>query len=109
MGIPYLHKLRFQEPKLSEISLVWPFESGFTSDPLADTNAQILYTEIWPSLVERPKKDKIPDREQVRTYLSWLRIQQAASTLGNYFDTPTGLTKKDIKACINEEGWVLGA
>lgn len=109
MGLPYLYKLRFKEAKLRKHSAVWPFETGFSADPLAATEAFILYGEIWPSLVDRPHKDRIPDREQVTYYLKWLRQQQREQQLSKLFDTPTGLSQKEIKACIKEEGWILGA
>lgn len=109
MGIPYLYKLRFLEEQLRDISLVWPFETGFSTDPLGANGAQIVYAEIWPSLVDRPKKDEIPDREQVRCYLDWLRAMQAENCLKDLFDVPDLLSKKEVKMCINEEGWILGA
>lgn len=109
MGIPYLYQLRFEDELLRNHSLVWPFESGFTTDPLGPTKDLILHAEIWPSLVERPRKDKIPDREQVKAVLNWLRNHQDEGTLATLFDTPSGLTKKQIKTCVKEEGWILGA
>lgn len=108
MGIPYLYRLRFLEKKLKDHGCVWPFESGFSPDPLSAAQDLILYTEIWPSLVDRPKKDKIPDREQVRVYLDWLRRRQAANRLAKLLDRPAGLTDEQVRDCVREEGWVLG-
>ena len=34
-------------------------------------HGQVVFAEIWPSLIPRPKKDSIPDREQVKVYLQW--------------------------------------
>jgi len=108
MGIPYLHDLRFGDEQLAPHSKVWPFETDFTAEPLGGADDLILHAEIWPSLVDRPKRDKIPDREQVRYYLRWLLEHQAAGTLGELFNLPEGLTPKDHKRCVREEGWVLG-
>ncbi len=109
MGIPYLYRLRFEDKLLRNHSLVWPYESGFTTDPLTPTDDLILHAEIWPSLADRPKKDPIPDREQVKAMITWLRRHQRADTLAALFDTPEGLSNGEVKACVKEEGWILGA
>lgn len=107
-AIPYLHQLRFGDEILAKHSQVWPFETGFTQQPLADKDTFILHAEIWPSLVKRPGEDSIPDREQVRSVAHWLMQQQAAEKLLPLFDVPKKLGKKDRKICEREEGWVLG-
>lgn len=108
MGIPYLYRLRFLETTLKDHGLVWPFESGFGEEPLSETNDLLLYAEIWPSLIERPNKDSIPDREQVKTYVKWLLARQKGGTLGQLFAQPAGLSPEEEIASIREEGWVLG-
>jgi hypothetical protein len=39
----------------------------------------------------------------------WAAESDRAGTLGKYFDTPAGLTPEQVRACVEEEGWVLGA
>ncbi len=107
-ALPYLYKLRFGDATLAKHSLVWPFETGFTAEPLATEDQLILHAEIWPSLVARPGKDLIPDREQVQSVARWLMQQQAEEKLLPLFDVPSKLDKKDRKICEREEGWVLG-
>lgn len=107
-AIPYLYSLRFEDEKLSNHSKVWPFETGFSTNPLPEPEDLIIHAEIWPSLVDRPRKDKIPDREQVRSLARWLVSRQQSGTLTELFDAPDGLSRKDLKRCIREEGWVLG-
>ena len=108
MGIPYLYQLRFGDKVLAKHSKVWPFETGFTQKPLTNKEDLILHAEIWPSLIKRPGKDKIVDREQVKSLTNWLLNQQAKGELNAYFDEPKDLKKKELKVCVKEEGWVLG-
>lgn len=108
MGIPYLYQLRFTDPVLVEHSKVWPFDTGFTDSPLSEPEDLILHAEIWPSLIERPRLDEIPDREQVVNLVNYLRERQRAGTLAELFDTPAGLKRRQLKTCVREEGWVLG-
>ncbi len=107
-AIPYLQQLRFEDPLLAPHSLVWPFETGFTRQPLQGEAALILHAEIWPSLIERPGEDPIADREQVQYVAKWLLHTQAEGKLAAYFDLPKELDQKAAKKCREEEGWVLG-
>lgn len=108
MGIPYLYQLRFVDSALAHHSKVWPFDTGFTPNPLSEPEDLILHSEIWPSLIERPRKDAIPDREQVKMLVHYLKNRQSSGTLAELFARPAGLSLEEEKACVREEGWVLG-
>jgi hypothetical protein len=51
----------------------------------------------------------IRDRAQVRAMCEWAAECDQAETLGQYFNMPAGLNQQQAKACVEEEGWVLGA
>jgi len=104
LGIPYLYHLRFEHPKLADCTKVWPFETGLHWP----NEGQIVLAEIWPSVIERPRKDSIPDREQVRTYLRWLRAAQQDGSLYQIFSGSDSISQKDRKRIENHEGWILG-
>ncbi len=101
-GIPLLHRLRFETEGLRGQSAIWPFESLPGYGPCA------VHAEIYPSLVERPGRDRIPDREQVRTYVRWLQSRQEGGLLSELLAVPYELDKKRRKQVRNHEGWVLG-
>ena len=110
LGIPTLCKLR-DDPKLSSISRVWPFETGFTPTPISKAGPFILHVEIWPGIVRDPLDPNIPirDQAQVRAYVSWLARLDSKGHLCKLFDTPEGLSEEALRDCINEEGWLFGA
>ncbi|MEM6396089.1 MAG: hypothetical protein AAF741_07055 [Bacteroidota bacterium] len=104
LGIPYLYDLRFMNPKLKGKVRVWPFETGLEYPQ----EGEVVVAEIWPSLIERPMKDDIPDREQVKTYIKWLRLAQQNGELADYFSGPKKSTARDRKQIVKHEGWILG-
>lgn len=105
LGIPYLYDMRFKHKQLADQTRVWPFETGLCYPE----DVGVVMAEIWPSLIERPKKDSIPDREQVRTFVRWLRIAQANGTIESLFSGPEkGLLPKEVKRVEKHEGWILG-
>lgn len=101
-GIPYLRELRFAAGRVGERSRVWPFER-----PLEE-GAGVLHAEIYPSLLQLPGRDRIPDREQVRTYVRWLQDRQGAAELAGLLAVPYFLPKKARRRVRRHEGWVLG-
>lgn len=51
----------------------------------------------------------VTDQLQVRFMCEWARTEDAAGTLARRFDTPPGLAEEQVKTCVDEEGWILGA
>lgn len=100
LGIPRVHYLR-HHPGLKEVSAVWPFEGGG-----ADAGARIVHAEIYPSLVPRLNKHPIADRDQVYSYVHWLRERHAAGELKELMDAPWPAGAR--KRVIRHEGWILG-
>jgi hypothetical protein len=115
LGMPRVYHLR-QHPALADVSRVWPFETGFSPTPGGDDRPRVLHAEIWPGVVDARTQallaadpSLIRDRAQVRAMCEWAAESDRAGTLGKYFDTPAGLTPEQVRACVEEEGWVLGA
>lgn len=107
LGIPGVLGLAKQAEHLNAISRVWPFDTDFgAAIPLH--GACILHAEIYPSLLSLAGKDKIIDREQVKTYVKWLRDEQSAGRLSAWLAGPADLTKRERKQVLRHEGWVLG-
>ncbi len=103
LGIPVLRRLR-DHPELAEVSRIWPFEIGG-----GDAGAgKIVHAEIYPSLLPRPGRDPIPDREQVDTYVAWLQARQRAGELENLLERPWGEKAGMHQRVTEHEGWVLG-
>lgn len=107
LGIPRVYQL-LKEKKLKDHSLVWPFETQFAQDLPQGTRPLIVHAEIYPSFQKIAGKDKIVDRAQVRAYFQWLQQQQAAGKLLKQLAGPTDLSKKERRAVLEHEGWVLG-
>lgn len=109
IGIPAVCELR-DDPELSGYSHVWPFETGFTTNPTPREGPFILHAEIFPSNLSHPLEEGlIQDRAQVRAVARWLSETDEAGELGSYFATPTALALEKIEACVQEEGWILGS
>jgi len=115
VGIPRLNYLRFHDD-LSQYSKVWPFETGFTQEPVPKQGPFILHAEIWPGIVRREivtrlvEKDHfIRDQAQVRTMCEWASKSDDINELESFFSPPEGLNDGQIKQCVEEEGWILGA
>lgn len=110
-GIPHLSSLRFH-PALSAASTVWPFETGWATEPdgwLGD-GVKIVHAEIYPS-VRKPCADAIKDRGQVRAMWQWARDLDACGDLWRWFSAPADVragSACDV-AIREEEGWILGA
>ncbi|KKQ36859.1 MAG: Precorrin-8X methylmutase [Candidatus Woesebacteria bacterium GW2011_GWA1_37_7] len=82
VGIPIVCQLRDDE-ELSRYSKVWPFETGFTKDPVGKGPC-ILHCEIWPGNIplELDKKIEIRDQAQVKAVVSWLSWLDDKNQLG---------------------------
>jgi len=114
-GIPYVNRLR-RNPQLTKFSRVWPFETGFTPNPIPNQGPFILHAEIWPGVVEQRVRDlvraepgMIRDKAQVRAMCRWAAENDNQGALGKFFSIPRNLSQQQIQICVEEEGWVLGA
>ena len=115
VGIPCLSSLR-GATRLRDYSKVWPFETGFTTDPCPGSGPYVLHAEIWPGVVKLQTNNfmntnsrMIRDRAQVRAMCEWASGLDEEGTLAGYFGPPKGLTPGLVSLCVEEEGWVLGA
>ena len=107
LGIPRVYQLTFGHGHLAECSHVWPFTTRFAKR-LPEKRPCVLHAEIYPSMLPLSGKDAIPDRAQVRTYVNWLREEQAAGRMVRHLVGPPDLTAKERKRAYRHEGWVFG-
>jgi uncharacterized OB-fold protein len=113
VGIPRVHWLR-HHPSLQHVSRVWPFETGFTSNPAPAEGPFVLHAEIWPGIVnarldqEIRETNAIRDQAQVRLMCRWAAELDREGQLGAQFDVPHGLTPAEIQQVVEEEAWILG-
>lgn len=113
VGIPHVHGLRF-DPAFKEHSLVWPFETGFSTKSLIDDRRPlIVHTEIWPGTVEAAVRahqaGRIRDQVQVEQLCLWAAREDTAGRLGRFFEPPQHLSEHERRHCVAEEGWIFGA
>lgn len=107
-GIPVLNSLRFSSG-LESISRVWPFETGFTPEPVPATGPFILHAEVWPGILDNLDVG-LRDQVQVRELARQLRRWDESGQLGGYLDRPKEMVSDEqAKACVEEEGWILGS
>jgi hypothetical protein len=110
-GIPYVSRLR-HAPGLDAVSRVWPFETGFTEEPVGVTGPAVVHAEIWPSLANPYLRsgDSPKDRAQVLAMLRWICWLDTRSELPALFNPRLGTdtSAEDVRACVEEEGWILG-
>lgn len=114
VGIPRVAQLR-HGTVLAPFSKVWPFETGFVPTPSPAAGPFVLHAEVWPVLFHNDVQAQlsadpqlVPDQAQVRVLCLWAERTDAAGQLGAFFDTPKGLGDPDVRACVEEEGWILG-
>jgi precorrin-8X/cobalt-precorrin-8 methylmutase len=108
LGIPRLAALRYDR-ELVDCSLVWPFETGLSLDP-ERPRPSVLHCEIWPRVIDvdaTSAPSGTLDEAQVMGLVQWAWALDAVGGLGNLF-APGGLTPAEIRACVDEEGWILG-
>jgi precorrin-8X/cobalt-precorrin-8 methylmutase len=109
LGIPRVRSLR-RHPGLEPLSRVWPFETGFTQEPLGDSAPGVLHAEIWPGVVPVPALNgRVKDDIQVEALARHLAGRDQDGSLAALFDTPAGLDPTSLEECVDEEGWILGA
>lgn len=103
VGIPVLERLR-ADPDLAAVSTVWPFETGFTPP----AGPAIVHAEIWPGAVDVDMAlHPIKDAAQVLSLAAFFAGLDDDGTLATLFGEPRALGA--ASACVNEEGWILGA
>ncbi|MEM9528239.1 MAG: hypothetical protein AAGA31_16620 [Bacteroidota bacterium] len=107
LGIPRVLMLSLGHDTLKPFSRIWPFQTKFAKK-IPESGTLLVHAEIYPSLLEMPGKDRILDREQVRTYVKWLQKEQADNRFKGWLAGPQDLSKKQRKQVIRHEGWVLG-
>ena len=109
MGLPYLYALR-TDASLSEVSRVWPFETGLkliTEEDLAGVN--VLHAEIFPSLVSvNSQQGEIKDKLQVCAVANQFADLDHCGDLGSMFAGGRELTVTERQIVESEEGWILG-
>lgn len=104
VGLPRLAELR-QHPSLRDASLVWPFESGWTTR--FPETARIVHAEFWPgALPLDPDLHPVRDAAQVISAVLWAAGQDSRNTLGAFFDPLPQDDPRRLTAAI--EGWILG-
>lgn len=115
VGIPYVYRLR-RHLELLRFSRVWPFETGFTTTRAPSKGPFVLHAEIWPGIVQdrvqvclAAQPSLIRDCAQVRAMCDWAAECDAEGSLERFFGPPQGLNEQEGKACVEEEGWILGA
>ena len=108
LGIPYLARLRF-DPELTNLSRVWPFETGFKLAPRERRDWTILHAEIYPSMKAwRPAPEECKDQAQVRGLTEHFATEDEAGRITDLFRAPTGISADELEQAIAEEGWILG-
>lgn len=112
VGIPYVRRLRYAK-NLENRSCVWPFETGFSVEKLNAQQPSIVHAEIWPGVVEPAVRanaaGRIRDRVQVEQLCLWASREDQNGMLQRLLERPTGLSDDEVKDCVQEEGWILGA
>lgn len=107
MGLPILEALR-SDPRLEEISAVWPFETG-PALPQRGAGPRVVHAEIYPSLVEHPVPDGwVKDEAQVVALAHHLAAKDAAGELAAYFEAASAGSDSERRQVMEEEGWILG-
>jgi len=109
MGIPRVLSLR-DDGRLACTSSVWPFETGFTERPTSEAGPSILHAEIWPGIATVDVTlHAVKDAAQVLSLIRHLAELDEMGRLGRLFSRPNNLSNDQIRACLAEEGWILGA
>jgi hypothetical protein len=109
VGIPVVRRLRY-DARFEAFSRVWPFETGFTQEPVPDKGPFILHVEIFPGNVPDTLDADVAvrDQAQVRAVVRWLSRLDETGELAQLFTMPNGLAAGVLDSCVDEEGWILG-
>ena len=101
-GIPAVLGLR-DDPQIAPHSAIWPFETGLNTP-----EAQIVFAEIYPSLIPPDPSEEIKDAGQVRAVVEWLRGLDRDVALAPMFAGPPDASADDRRLIATEEAWILG-
>jgi len=106
VGLPGVKRLR---DRFGDCSAIWPFETG-----LATPEAQIVFAEIYPSLLsdlvkELARPEEILDAAQVRVVAGAYHALDLSGDLAELFGPPPQMTAADCELVAREEAWILGA
>jgi precorrin-8X/cobalt-precorrin-8 methylmutase len=102
-GIPRVRSLR-DDPDLAKVTRIWPFETGF-----ALSEARVVITEIYPSLIACPPLDSYPkDAAQVVAIAEHYARLDEAGALDACFAGGKDMAALERRDAAREEGWVLG-
>ena len=105
-GIPVVWALR-SHPQLVERSVVWPFETGLTTDPIGGRADTIVHAEIWPSAIPVDRaRHPVKDAAQVIGMCEHLAALDAVGALAAQFSPD--LDALTARVVIEHEGWILG-
>ena len=111
-GIPVVARWR-ADPALSNRSVVWPFETGMTTDPTGGRTDTIVHAEVWPSSIAVDlDRHSVKDAAQVICLAEHLAALDADGRLAEAFrpvvtdDEESAVL--DEAAVLDEEGWILG-
>ena len=142
LGVPWLRHLRDSLRETGEIResrcVIWPFDTGFQLEPLAE-GPRIVFAEIYPSLlrdaIDRHREDRrivgcpdvrenapeygsqrkpeIVDCAQVRLNALAFSLLDQRERLSMLFSGPKGMEgthigEECLQQIIREEGWILG-
>lgn len=109
LGIAMLQRLR-TDPTLRDRVRVWPFETGFTTDPTGGADDAIVFAEVWPSMLHLdPADHPVKDAQQVIGLTRLFRTLDAAGEFGQCFTPhlPGGLPGEVANEAVHHSGWVL--
>ena len=108
-GLPYLYQL-ITDNLLSEVSRVWPFETGLRAlDSEILQDVIVLHAEIYPSLIEvKASPGEIRDRLQVQALAHHFARLDETGGLHELFAGLQTLTHTERAIIEQEEGWILG-
>jgi hypothetical protein len=119
LGVPIVSRLR-RDPRLEDVSRVWPFETCLTDSPGPAGGPFVLHAEIWPGILRshpaaaswapagRGQPEIIKDEAQVRSVVRWLSSADGSGCLGKLLAAPTRLPPGARHHVLAEEGWILG-
>lgn len=103
-GIPRVRQIR-DDPRLADTVRIWPFETGLSDDP----DAQIVLSEVYPSLFAPDALDDLPkDAGQVTAAARNLGERDTDGTLGRLLAGDADLSPAERDAIESEEAWILG-
>jgi len=105
LGIPRVAALRFNARR-ADVSRVWPFEAASPGRH----RPFVLHVEIWPGMVPLGRAlHPVKDAAQVLTMVRSLAVRDAVGELRAELERPRHLAEAQTAACLDEEGWILGA